>query len=127
MLPKSHHFSSLLASQNDPQNPKKIYFGAPKILDFYVFSLWAFFKNSCFASTRASFLWCLVLAKFSEIHDFLCFFKRVILEGSGAHFFRFWSVLGTSKIDPEPQKRASRCSESTIFKKSCFFYKKSRY
>ena len=120
MLPKSHHFSSLLASQNDPQNQKKTYFGAPTILDFYVFSLWAFFKNSCFASARASFFRFPVLAKFSKIYVFL------ICQGSGAHFFRFWSVLGISKIDPEPSKVSVSLQLEHDFQKVMFFLNKKQ-
>ena len=32
------------------------------------------------------------------------FFKIVIFDVSGAHFFRFWSVLVTPKIDSDPSK-----------------------
>jgi len=61
-----------------------------------------------------------------NIHDFSCFFMIAFFGGSGAHFFRFWSVLGTSQIDPDPSKVEVLLRPEHHFQKIMFFSIKNR-
>ena len=121
MLPKSHHFSSLLASQNDPQNQKKSDLLPPEIIDFHVFSLCSFFKYSCFTTARASFLRFLELAKFANNYVFLRFSKELFLKGPELTFFdfgRFWEPPKSTRIFKSERLAAARAR----FSKNHVFY-----
>ena len=63
-----------------------------------------FFKNVDFAQGIRSKWRVPLCAMFLKIPDFSRFLKILFVGGSRGHCVRFWSVLGTSKIDPDPSK-----------------------
>ena len=71
---------------------------------FFCFVSFMFFKNVDFAQGIRSKWRVPLCAMFLKIHDFSCFLRIVVFRGSRAHFFRYWSVPGTSQIDPDPSK-----------------------
>ena len=79
---------------------------SPTTKHVHIFELWtfcslcAFFKNRCFASTRASLWTVLLFALMSASQLFFRFFDRADSEASKAHFYWFWPVPGTANPDP---------------------------
>ena len=87
-----------------PKAQKSLFFELLQLLIFMFFLDVRFWKTLQFLRQMSYFWGFRCSLCFLKILDFSCFFKWVILDPSGAHFFRFWSILGTSKIDPDPSK-----------------------
>ena len=88
----------------------------------------AFFLKNVVLRQREHHFWGFTCSYFfMKIVCFFVFKKTCFFGGPGPHFFDFGRFWGPPKSTLTPQKRASRCSESTIFQKICFFIKKSLF
>ena len=107
-----------------PKPEKNFVFDLLKLEDFVFFRNAHFLKNVVFLKPEHPFEGSSYPLCFLKNHEFSCFFKMLFFEGSGAHFFRFWSILEPPKSTLTPPKWCSRLDESTILKKTWFFMKK---
>ena len=104
MLPKSINFTSLFGSLFGPKSSQKGAFGSPKLIGFRLIQLLVPYEKHKFYLSGSTILRDLLTSSFPVFIVFFLVVHLVLFRVSGAHFGRFGSVPGTSRIDARASK-----------------------